>query len=78
MNKKKEIHTTAFEVKTSFRGEYRATGMGNHWIVESNHGSGWKPCDKFGMWHHEPFVYRNEYLANQSIENIKAIKRGEK
>jgi hypothetical protein len=35
-------------------------------------GKQWKPCDKFGLWHHEPMMYRNEFLANlnkQYFEN---------
>jgi hypothetical protein len=43
--------------------KYRVVKSGNGFIVEMSHGKKFQPCDKFGLWHHDPIVYRNEYIA---------------
>ena len=44
--------------------KYRIKKLDNGYIVEMSQGYKFQPCDKFGLWHHEPIVYRNEYIAN--------------
>ena len=44
--------------------KYRIKKLDNGYIVEMSQGYKFQPCDKFGMWQHEPIVYRNEYIAN--------------
>jgi len=44
--------------------KYRIKKLDNGYIIEMSQGYKFQPCDKFGMWHHEPIVYRNEYIAN--------------
>jgi hypothetical protein len=52
--------------------KYRIKKLDNAYLIEMSQGKQWKPCDKFGLWHHEPMMYRNEFLANlnkQYFEN---------
>jgi len=44
--------------------KYRVKKSDNGFIIEMSQGYKFQPCDKLGMWHHEPIVYRNEYIAN--------------
>ena len=44
--------------------KYRIKKLDNGYIIEMSQGYKFQPCDKFGMWHHDPIVYRNEYIAN--------------
>jgi hypothetical protein len=52
--------------------KYRIVKSGSGFIIEMSQGKKFQGCDKFGLWHHEPIVYRNEFLANtnkQYFEN---------
>lgn len=44
--------------------KYKVKKLDNGFVIEMSQGYKFQPCDKFGLWSHEPLIYRNEYLAN--------------
>lgn len=71
----KAFETTHIEIKAerTFR-QYRVVPYNQGFIVESEQGSGWRPCCGNGFWHHEPRVYRNLQLAEQAVKHFISLR----
>jgi len=64
----KAVHKAAFETAhVEYKGrQYRIEPQGQAFIITMDHGSGFRPCGKFGLWD-EAFVYRNLQLAQEAL-----------